>query len=150
MWDAQATFLSESTPITLECLQNNWETFAKTSKFAPVKHGIEKGLEKLRKWYMATDQSNMYFICLGEQHLELLFIPESHVMYQVLEPSIKLKYAKQKWEKDTYNWGVAALKKVVCSFINLSLHCTNGVISLMNTMYLLHSLRSLTPLLALL
>src|SRR6266436_8685851 len=73
--DAQATFSSESTPTvwksipTLKCLQDNWETFSKTPKFAPVKHGIEKGLEKLCKWCMATDQSDMYFICLGKPYL---------------------------------------------------------------------------------
>jgi hypothetical protein len=69
--DAQATFSSESIPTvwrtipTLECLQQNWETLANTQKFAPVKHGIDKGLEKLQKWYMATDQTDIYFICLG-------------------------------------------------------------------------------------
>jgi len=51
---------------TLECLQQNWETLAKTPKFALVKKGIEKGLEKLHKWYMATDQTDIYFICLGK------------------------------------------------------------------------------------
>jgi len=68
-----------------------------------VKHGIEKGLEKLRKWYMATNQSDMYFICLGKPHLLSSFILGSNVVYQALEPSIKLKYAKQKWEKDAYD-----------------------------------------------
>ena len=69
--NAQASFLSESVPTvwktipTLECLQQNWETLANTPKFAPVKHGIEKGLEKLKKWYMATDQMDIHFICLG-------------------------------------------------------------------------------------
>ena len=69
--DAQASFSSESVPTvwktipTLECLQTNWETLANTPKFAPVKHGIEKGLEKLKKWYMATDQTDIHFICLG-------------------------------------------------------------------------------------
>jgi hypothetical protein len=69
--DAQASFSSESVPTvwktipTLECLQQNWETLANTPKFAPVKHGIEKGLEKLKKWYMATDQTDIHFICLG-------------------------------------------------------------------------------------
>jgi len=39
---------------------------ANIPKFAPVKQGIEKGLEKLHKWYMATDQTDIYFICLGK------------------------------------------------------------------------------------
>lgn len=76
--DAQATFSSESTPTvwktipTLKCLQENWKTLAKTPKFARVRHGIEKGLAKLKKWYMATDQTNMYFICLGMPSLILV------------------------------------------------------------------------------
>lgn len=38
---------------------------AKQPKFARVKFAIEKGLAKLRKWYMSIDQSDIYFICLG-------------------------------------------------------------------------------------
>ena len=69
--DAQASFSSESVPTvwktipTLECLQQNWETLENTPKFAPVKHSIAKGLEKLKKWYMATDQTDIHFVCLG-------------------------------------------------------------------------------------
>jgi hypothetical protein len=128
MQDSQATFSLESTPtvwksiLTLKGLQDNWETFAKTSKFALVKHGIEKGLEKLGKWYMAPDQSNMDFICLGKPNLLSSFILGSNFMYQALKPSIKLEYAKQKWEKDAYNQGVAVLKKVVCSFLKIGHH----------------------------
>ena len=44
----------------------NWETMANIPKFAPVKQGIEKGLKNLHKWYMVTDQTNIYFICLGK------------------------------------------------------------------------------------
>ncbi|KIM75155.1 hypothetical protein PILCRDRAFT_13838 [Piloderma croceum F 1598] len=102
--DAQATFASESHPTVwrtipmLEYLQQNWETLANIPKFAPVKKGIEKGLEKLHKWYMATDQTDIYFICLA------------------LEPSVKLEYAKQKWDKSSYDKGLAALKKAFDSY----------------------------------
>ena len=34
-------------------------------KFLPVRDAIEKGLEKLRKWYMSLDHSDTYFISLG-------------------------------------------------------------------------------------
>jgi hypothetical protein len=34
-------------------------------KFYPVRDAIEKGLEKLQKWYKSLDQSDSYFICLG-------------------------------------------------------------------------------------
>ena len=39
---------------------------AAIAKFVSVRHGIEKGLETLRKWYKATDDTNVYFVCLGE------------------------------------------------------------------------------------
>ena len=71
-------------------------------------------------------------------------------MYQALEPSIKLEYTKQKWEKDAYDRGVAVFEKVVCPFFKFITIHTDGIISLTNTMYLLHSLRSLPPLQALL
>ncbi|KAF8801060.1 hypothetical protein BYT27DRAFT_7116009, partial [Phlegmacium glaucopus] len=38
----------------------------KEKKIAPVQSAIRKGLEKLKKWYMTIDESNTYFICLGE------------------------------------------------------------------------------------
>ncbi len=70
--EAQAAFSSETYSTvwraipTLECLQERWETMAKQPKFASIKFAIDAGLEKLRKWYKAIDDSDMYFICLGE------------------------------------------------------------------------------------
>ena len=69
--DAQASFSSETLPTvwraipTLECLQNQWETMAHTPKFAPVRVAIEKGLEKVRKWYKTVNENDVYFVCLG-------------------------------------------------------------------------------------
>lgn len=34
-------------------------------KFLPMKGAIEAALAKIKKWYMAIDQSDIYFICLG-------------------------------------------------------------------------------------
>jgi hypothetical protein len=36
-----------------------------TPKFFPVSKAIEKGLDKLGKWYKSLEQSNSYFISLG-------------------------------------------------------------------------------------
>ncbi|KAG6912234.1 hypothetical protein DXG01_016106, partial [Tephrocybe rancida] len=74
-----------------EVLQDN---FARLAKFEKIAHAIQKGLEKIQKWYNKTDDSNMYFICLG------------------LEPSIKLEYCKAKWDNDDYDKGLASFKKV--------------------------------------
>lgn len=70
--EAQANFSSETSPTVwraipiLECVQERWEIMAKNPRFAPVEHGIEAGLKKLQKYYRDLDQSDMYFICLGE------------------------------------------------------------------------------------
>lgn len=42
-----------------------WETMLAHPRFARVASGIRKGLEKLRKWYRRTDDTDVYFICLG-------------------------------------------------------------------------------------
>ena len=69
--DAQASFSSESQPTvwrtipTLEALQDRWETFASMPKFYKLKNSIEKGLEKMKKYYRFLDQNNVAFICLG-------------------------------------------------------------------------------------
>ena len=55
----------------LEALQENWEIVRRIPKFEKVEHGITKGLEKLQEWHMATDQPNMFFICLGELKLSV-------------------------------------------------------------------------------
>jgi predicted DNA-binding protein len=37
-----------------------------TPKFYPVRDAIEKGLEEVHKWYKSLNNSDGYFICLGE------------------------------------------------------------------------------------
>lgn len=39
---------------------------AATPKFSPVQDAIKMGLEKLKKWYRSTDDTDAYFICLGK------------------------------------------------------------------------------------
>ncbi|KAF8867523.1 hypothetical protein BD779DRAFT_1464288, partial [Infundibulicybe gibba] len=80
-------------------LRAEWETLElikEVLQFEKVKDGIDAGLEKLRKWYMATDETDVYFICLA------------------LDPSIKLEYVKQHWGKTYYNAGLKAFESVVC------------------------------------
>ncbi|KAG6905961.1 hypothetical protein DXG01_016674 [Tephrocybe rancida] len=50
----------------LEHLIKQWDNFVRLAKFEKIAHAIQKGLEKIQKWYNKTDDSNMYFICLGE------------------------------------------------------------------------------------
>ena len=72
-----------------------------TPKFVPVKHSIQKGLEKLQKWYMALiGQISISFVLVGTYSgvhgLYLLPFKASSI---ALEPSVKLEYVKQKWDK---------------------------------------------------
>jgi hypothetical protein len=50
----------------LEFLQQSWENMANSSKFVDVRDAIRTGLENLAKWYYKTDDTDVYFICLGE------------------------------------------------------------------------------------
>jgi hypothetical protein len=50
----------------LEFLQQSWENMAGTAKFSELQDAIEAGLENLRKWYRRTDDTDVYFICLGK------------------------------------------------------------------------------------
>lgn len=49
----------------MEFAQSQWESFLKVGKFEPVKHGIEKGLASMKKYYKLTDNSDANIICVG-------------------------------------------------------------------------------------
>ncbi|THG98389.1 hypothetical protein EW026_g3789 [Hermanssonia centrifuga] len=99
VYDAHQSFSSETCPTvwqtipTLECLQRRWEIMADTPKFAPVQSAIQAGLAKLQKWYMAIDQTDIYYVCLA------------------LDPGIKTEYTLQNWERKYNNSGMAALEE---------------------------------------
>lgn len=65
-------FSSENQPTvgrtipTLETLQEHWERFASMPKFMKLKTALNKGLEKLKKYYRLVDQNNVSFINLGK------------------------------------------------------------------------------------
>jgi len=69
---AQQSFLEswESTvwrtiPV-LEFLQEIWGTTVNNPDFYKLADAIESGLANLCKWYHKTDDTDMYFICLGK------------------------------------------------------------------------------------
>lgn len=98
---AQANFSSETLPTVwktipiLELLQTQWETMLEHPKFLPVYPGIIKGLERLKKWYRRTNDTDAYFVNLA------------------LHPAWKLEYVKATWDDDAYEKGVKALEKLV-------------------------------------
>ncbi|KIK82627.1 hypothetical protein PAXRUDRAFT_14687 [Paxillus rubicundulus Ve08.2h10] len=62
-------------------------------KFHKLKGPIEKGLAKLKKYYL-IDQNNVAFISLA------------------LDPNFKLEYAKESWDSKYFGEGMAALEQV--------------------------------------
>ena len=50
----------------LEFLQERWETTANNSKFQELRDAIHGGLTNVCKWYHKIDDTNVYFICLGQ------------------------------------------------------------------------------------
>ncbi|KIJ99802.1 hypothetical protein K443DRAFT_132922 [Laccaria amethystina LaAM-08-1] len=79
---------------------------ARTTKFAPVRVAIKKGLEKVCKLYKTINGNDAYFICLA------------------LDPAIKLKYAKNNWDSKAYHAGYAAFKKVFAEYYEATTDAT--------------------------
>jgi hypothetical protein len=50
----------------LEFLKNVWGLMANAPKFSELKEAIDHGLKNMDKWYCKTNDTNMYFICLGK------------------------------------------------------------------------------------
>ncbi|KIJ22893.1 hypothetical protein M422DRAFT_57030 [Sphaerobolus stellatus SS14] len=85
---AQASFLSEAVPtvwkllLTLEFMQTHLEDMQHDPEFASVKHGLEKALKVLAKYYWKTDATSTNIVTL------------------VLNPGIKMEYIKANWGKE--------------------------------------------------
>ena len=58
----------------LEFLQQTWDSMANTLRFHELMNIIYGGLENLQKWYNKTDDTDMYFICLGKCSSDLMRI----------------------------------------------------------------------------
>jgi hypothetical protein len=94
----------------LEFLHNAGAIMTAHPRFEDVSHALEAGLENLRtrKWYCKIDDTDVYFICLGE-----FYLPPSNEIdrkfHLALDPKGKLAYARQKWDKDHFDTGVKRL-----------------------------------------
>lgn len=50
----------------LEFLRESWTNLANHPSFSPeIRSAINAGLENVDKWYQKTDDTDMYFVCLG-------------------------------------------------------------------------------------
>jgi hypothetical protein len=73
--DAQQSFSATREPTVwrtipvLEYLQETLQNMANSSKFSRFSTAIEAGVSNLSKWYDKTDDTDVYFICLGMSYI---------------------------------------------------------------------------------
>lgn len=98
----------------LECLQDTLHNMANTSKFARFSTAIEAGVTNLRKWYSKTDDTDVYFICLG-MYLVSILMPLNVIdlVGVALDPNYKVAYAKDKWTAHFFKQGMQCLESTV-------------------------------------
>lgn len=103
---------------------------AKHPRFYEISDAIHAGLDNLGKWYRKTDDTDAYFICLGEfSHSGCRKFTKKILV--VLDPNVKLAYAEDKWDTERLADATKRLEIVVCllsvtvlghfSYLNLSL-----------------------------
>ena len=69
---AQQSFSNSQDPVAwqtipvLEFLQQTWVNTASMLKFAELKNTIHSSLDNMNKWYQKTEDTDAYFICLGQ------------------------------------------------------------------------------------
>ena len=85
---------------------------AGTAKFSELQDAIEAGLENLRKWYRRTDDTDVYFICLGKRCVKWQVALLTRV--PALDLNWKLAYAEEKWDKVFFDARLERLNQVVC------------------------------------
>jgi hypothetical protein len=63
----------------LEFLQQSWQNMAANDKFSSVADALHAGLENLGKWSRKTDETDVYFICLGPSPYTILSLTNTYV-----------------------------------------------------------------------
>ena len=117
--EAQSTFSSSRDPTVwrtipvLEYLQQSWESMELLPKFETVAPAIRAGIDNLSKWYQKTDDTDVYFICLGKLSAIRSSCRRILTNLAVLDPNVKLAYAEDKWDSDAKDDGVTRLETVV-------------------------------------
>jgi hypothetical protein len=87
---------------------------ANTSKFAHFSMAIEAGVTNLHKWYGKTDDTDVYFICLGMYLISILMpLNITDLVGVVLDPNYKVMYTKDKWTTHFFKQGMQCLESMV-------------------------------------
>ena len=118
--NAQQSFSTSSHPTVwrtipvLEFLQETWGDMATSSKFGSISPSIDAGLKNLSKWYRKTDDTSVYFVCLGT-FIVAFVTTATYLDLVVLDPNVKAAYAKDRWATNFFKDGMKSLEKVVSS-----------------------------------
>ena len=90
---------------------------AQSSTFNSLSVSITSGLANLRKWYRKTNDTDVYFICLGtcrqcRIHMVVSTWSDNYFC-AALDPNYKVAYAKAKWEPKDFDGGMKRLENAV-------------------------------------
>lgn len=80
-----------------------------------MRDSINVGLENLEKWYGKTDDTDVYFVCLGKR--TSLRRPHIHGVL-ALDPNFKTAYAEESWNSVAFEEGMTKFESVVCFFVH--------------------------------
>jgi len=100
-------------------LAKNVGELAATKKFAEMRGSIEAGLDYIEKWYTKTNDTDVYYICLGLCILRICGIIYKYSPATLaLDPNFKTAYVASAWDSEAYDDGLALLEaKVRTEFI---------------------------------
>lgn len=106
---------------------------AATDKFAEMHDSIHAGLDNIAKWYSKTNDTDVYFICLGMFPCVTISVP-SHVHNTALDPNFKTAYVESAWDSTAYDAGIEMLESRVRVYCCTSCLCPQRRVSLICTM----------------
>jgi hypothetical protein len=83
----------------VEQLQTQWEAKRNSPKYSVFRDALQKGLDKLGKYYNKFDEKPVYVLALGINflYLSLNTLINYEIVYTVLHPYYKLAYIKMAW-----------------------------------------------------
>jgi hypothetical protein len=112
----------------LEFLQQSWRNMAAIDRFSDMKDSISCGLENLEKWYRKTNDTDVYFICLGTT-ASFSFINFDLISLRALDPNYKTEYAEHQWDREPFINGMDKLKAKVSFLPDIIYFHTNQLLS---------------------
>jgi hypothetical protein len=99
----QQIFSSEKVPTlwralpAIEELLTAWENKANSLKYAVYAPGLQKGIDKIRKYYSRFDEKPAYILALGNFLKSVSYQVTNCTYILVLHPYFKLTYIKMAW-----------------------------------------------------